>query len=296
MLDDRNFSPQRCSPARVRPFHIRRAALIAMTFAAMAWCGSPGWCGDKPPEVEKAIKRAVGYFSSSSAIADSEAGLVVYTLIAAGESPDSPLVKKLTDVVLKKCGSNYKPIQHHNYEAGVDLMALVAADREKYKPQIQQISDFLIRYQKPYGVWDYHEGESKGDTSITQYGILGLWAASRAGIQVPLRVWDDAAHWHLQTQLSGGAFSYHPLGGDPAPKHSMTVAGVGSLAVIKLMLSKVPDSEPVPAADPESKPKKNDKAFGVLERVTPQAPTDAAPAATAAPPVDLNYKIGRAHV
>lgn len=289
----REFSQQRCSPACVRPSLGRRVTLIAMTFAAVAWFGSPGWSADKPPEVVAAIKKAVGFLAASSIHSEAEAGLIAYTCLSAGESPDSPIVKKQLDVILRKCSSSYLPILHHNYEAGVDLMALVAADREKYKPQIQMIGDFLIAQQKPHGAWDYAVGNSQGDTSISQYGILGLWAAARAGVQVPTKVWDDAAQWHMRTQLQGGAFSYHPLGGEATPKHSMVVAGVGSMSIIKLMLVKSSDADPI-VPDPESKTKKSDKAFGVLERVTPQATPDTPPAATAASDANQKPKTTRA--
>ena len=291
MLNDRDLSPQRCVSDSVRPSLGRRVLLFVMVVSAVAVCDAPAWCANRPPEVEAAIQRGAKYLASSLGIQEMESGLVVYSCLAAGDSPDSPFIKKQLDVILKKVsGSTYKPTMHHNYEAGVDLMGLVAADREKYKDQIQIIADFLIREQKPHGAWDYSTGDSKGDTSITQYGVLGLWAASRAGVQVPMRVWDDAAQWHFRTQLKEGAFGYHPLGGDPAPKHSMTVAGAGTLAVIKLMLSKVPDSDPnAAAAAAEPKTKKSDKAFGVLERVNAQEPTDTPVAANAAP-VDTNYK------
>jgi hypothetical protein len=291
MFDDRCLSLRRFIPNLIRPSRGRRVLLIAMMVSAIALSASPAWCANRPPEVEAAIQRGARYLASSLGILDTEAGLVVYACLAAGESPDSPFIKKQVDVILKKCtGSTYRPTQHHNYEAGVDLMGLVAADREKYKDQIQVIADFLIKQQKPHGAWDYAEGDSKGDTSITQYGVLGLWAASRAGVQVPLRVWDEAAQWHFRTQLKEGAFAYHPLGGDPAPKHSMTVAGAGTMAVLKLMLSKIPETDPnAVSAAAEPKTKKSDKAFGVLERVNVQEPTDA-PVVTNVSPVDVNYK------
>lgn len=294
MSDDRDFSPQHCSRQSwvlngVRPLLGRRAWIFLMTVAVVAVFGSPGWCANRPPEVEQAIQRAVRYVTGSRQVADQEAGFIVYACLSAGESPDSPFIKALVDNILKKCTGAYKPLIHHNYEAGVDLMGLVAADREKYKPQIQMIADFLMREQKPYGVWDYATGDSKGDTSISQYGVLGLWAAARAGVEIPTKVWDDAAQWHMRTQLNEGAFGYHPLGGDAAAKHSMTVAGVGTLAVIKLMLSKQLEAEPsAPPPGADAKTKKSDKAFGVLERVTPQEPTDTPAAATS--PVDPNFK------
>lgn len=242
---------------------------------AMIGAGLPCFGADKPPEVLAAIRKSVGFLSTTQIVVAQEAGLVAYTLLAAGESADSPVVKAQIDNVLKKISSTYKPGVHHNYEAGVDAMALVAADREKYKTQIQAIADYLVREQRPHGGWDYAGADYSGDTSISQYGMLGLWAAQRAGYQVPPRVWDDCAQWHLRTQLKEGSFGYHPLSGDADPKHSMTVAGVGSLSIARLMLSRITPVEPESVAkDDDPKPKKNDKAFGVLERVNPTALAD----------------------
>ena len=258
--------------------------------AAMIFCGSPCWGADKPPEVLAAIRKAAAFLTTSSALIKSEErGLVVYTLISAGETSESPQVKVQVEEILKKFSSGYVPGHSHNYEAGVDAMGLVSADREKYKAQIQLIAEFLIREQKTHGAWDYPTGDSQGDTSISQYGMLGLWAAQRAGFQVPPRVWDEAAQWHLRTQLKDGAFGYHPLAGDAAAKHSMVVAGIGTLSIAKLMLSRLPQSESDNSPkDPESKPKKSDRAFGVLERVNPQAPVDQP--GTAGPAADGVFK------
>lgn len=292
MSDVRAFSPQPISIACVRLRFRPRFARCVMAIAAALLFASPSWSADWPPEVDASIQRAVGFLTSGRTIDSTEAGLVAYSFLSAKANADAPHVKAQLDSVLKKFSGVYTPGKDHNYEAGVDAMALAAADREKYKPQLEQIAEFLIRVQKSSGAWDYPVGDFGGDTSISQYGMLGLWAAARAGVTVPARVWDNAAQWHFRTQLNNGAFGYHPLGGDAAPKHSMTVAGVGSLAIAKLMLSKLPDAEPIAVADNEPKTKKSDKAFGVLERVNPQETVDAPAnnAAAAAAAADANYK------
>ena len=100
--------------------------------------------------------------TSSALIKSEERGLVVYTLISAGETSESPQVKVQVEEILKKFSSGYVPGHSHNYEAGVDAMGLVSADREKYKAQIQLIAEFLIREQKTHGAWDYPTGDSQG--------------------------------------------------------------------------------------------------------------------------------------
>ena len=297
MLDDRGFSSMRSNFDCVRSSYFPRWILPCVVAAALHWCGSPSDGADRPPEVEASIRRGVDYLTTNQAtIAPYEAGIVAYSLMSAGETPENALVKSQLELVLKKFSSTYKPGIHHNYEAGVDAMALVAADREKYKGQIQLIAEFLIREQRPHGGWDYAGNDYQGDTSISQYGMLGLWAAQRAGFQVPARVWDESAQWHIRTQLREGSFGYHPLSGDADPKHSMTVAGVGTLAIAKLMLSKLPQAEPdlsPKEKELEPKPKKNDKAFGVLERVNPTEAVNRPGTAAAVPEGVFKQKSGR---
>src|SRR5207247_2484719 len=102
--------------------------------------------------------------------------------------------------------------------------------------------NYLISAQRPGGEWDY-PNPSFGDTSITQYAILGLWEAVRSGVTVPKKVWDKAAGWHVSRQLRDGSFTYHPSDRGPdiqipgmGGTHSMTAAGTASLLVCRLHL------------------------------------------------------------
>lgn len=239
---------------------------------------------DKPPEVLEAVRKSMGFFKDNlQNIGPAEFGLVAYACLSAGESPDSPLVKPLIEKVLAKFESDgYKATQHHNYEAGVDAMALAAADKQKYRGQLQLIANYLIANQLPNGGWDYLGQDHGGDTSISQYGMLGLWAAARAGVDIPIKPLDQIASWHLKTQLKNGAWSYQPYSGDNTMKHSMTVAGIGTLGVARLLTAANPRDLEALVDEPETKTKKNEKAFGVLEKVTTtedgNQPTSAKPA------------------
>lgn len=172
--------------------------------------------------------------------------LTVYALLKAKVKPTDPVVAAtLTKLANKMTESGeYKAREHHVYEASVDLMALEAADPEKYKSHLAAIVKFLLSEQLPNGSWDYPTKNNMGDTSITQYAMLALWAAQRQGIKVPTDVWNRAADWYVKTQLKGqggGAFAYHPAASvagdlDKNPSHSMTAAGTGSLMVARLFL------------------------------------------------------------
>ena len=266
----------------------------AIAVVGFALSASLSMAAERTPEVEAAIQKGL-VFLRTKPIQDHEAGLVIYAVIAAGESPDSSLVKGLVGKILAKfTAEGYRGKGHHIYEAGIDAMGLTAANRELYQPQIQVLADFIMKDQRDHGAWDYAGAQFGGDTSISQYGMLGLWAAARAGVRVPLRVWDQSAHWHMRTHLKDGAFGYHPLGGEANPSHSMTVAGVGSLCIARIFLTD-PSQAGIDLSEldePNKAKKKDTKAFGVLEKVTP--PTENAPAEGAAGAAKIdkvdNYK------
>lgn len=284
---DRSDGRSSCRSVEARPWKCLTVFVLGVLIAGQ--CSSRVLSAEKPPEVLAAVRKALDYLQKNGQMAaPAEAGLIAYTCISAGMSPDDPFVKGFIDKVLLKCKSDgYLPEHHHNYEAGVDAMALSAADKQKYRDKIQLIANYLIKNQRTNGSWDYFGEEHGGDTSISQYGMLGLWAAARAGVEIPVRVLDQAASWHLQTQLRNGAFSYQPLGGESSVKHSMTMAGVGSLGIARLLMSRNPQELESLADEPEVKTKKNEKAFGVLERVTVKETPDQSVAAV---PTDANYK------
>jgi len=250
------------------------------------------------PRVQAALKRAVETLRRQVGALDSgEGALVTMALLKAGVPRDAPEMKSGIDKILSHMrGSNkYEPGTHHTYEAGVGLMALANADVKGYRQQIEAIAKYLISVQQPSGAWGYPNQDHVGDTSITQYGILGLWEASRSGVTVPKKVWDKAAAWHVATQRSDGSFIYHP---DDAPgasfqqgpggqgTHSMTVAGTASLYVARMHL--YPDARDVEEIKTRTGSKRRGKKFGVLEPADAK-PEEAAPKGV--DPGDPNYRI-----
>ena len=224
-------------------------------------------------QIQQAIERGKQFLLKQNKI-EAAGTLACYSLVKAGVDKQHPDIQKAVQAVRAKCESRgYFPGGHYNYEAGVDAMLLEAVDREAYLPQLEMIAQFLIARQRPHGGW-YYPNESGttteyGDTSITQYGILGLWAASRAGVEVPTDTWERAAKWLLATQNRDGGFGYHPVApsgqGQGAPELSMgtmTVAGTGSLLVVRHVLFRETDF------DDGVRPAAATRRFGVLERMT----------------------------
>lgn len=230
-------------------------------------------------QVQTAIRRAVGKLRSSLRQLEGGASAVVaMALLKSGQTPETPEIKAAIDRILVCTkDSEYKPYNFHVYEAGVSIMALANADPVKYKPQIEKIVQFLISVQQKNGSWYYANpnNDTEGDTSITQYAVLGLWEASRAGVAVPKKVWDKSAEWHIKSQNPDGSFKYHPSPGSfgfaPEGTHTMTVAGTASLYVARMYL--YPEAKDVEEVKTRGR-RRSGKKYGLLEPAVPR-PEDA---------------------
>ncbi len=111
------------------------------------------------------------------------------------------------------------------YDMSVVMIFLLEADGSKYRPQIQNLLDELMRRQSGEGAWSYlGEAEgSHGDTSQTQYVVLALWTAQKQGLIVETEKVAAACNWLLRTQSGpstdnpnvdiAGSWGYH--GDDP---------------------------------------------------------------------------------
>ena len=88
-----------------------------------------------------------------------------------------------------------------------------------------------------YGLFTYLPRESNGvDLSVSQYGVLGLWAANQYGAEVPPAYWEAMENAWLRWQQGDGGWAYF---GNPRfdAEHkkptslSITAAGVASLYI-----------------------------------------------------------------
>jgi hypothetical protein len=85
---------------------------------------------------------------------------------------------------------------------------------------------------------DKHEG---GDNSVTQYALLGLHAASRAGVEVPQDAWKRVLELYKSRQNPDGSWGYVTAGS--APSGSMTCAGAYGVALCRYHLGLGPHPE-----------------------------------------------------
>ncbi len=114
-------------------------------------------------------------------------------------------------------------------------MFLANLDATQHRAQIEAIARHILSRQNNNGSWDY-DHRSAGDTSISQYALLGLWEAENAGVQIPPSVWDRAAAWYIAAQFPDGSWNYHRDEIQWKPTVAMTAAGVGSLFICERQL------------------------------------------------------------
>lgn len=279
----------RFSP-RVSSGMVRVRAPRAIVFLIVA-----GWLAVTPSarllhaaseaEVKNSIDRGVRYLRSRLlSQSGGQMALTALALAKAGVTAEDPELKAAVARLQSTIRNGvYTPVDHQRYEAGVALMAFATLDAARFRPEIEAIARYLLEAQESHGGWYYPAGGAGigqlagatqgGDTSITQYALLGLWEAQRAGVPVSKKSWDRAAAWHLATQLRDGSFTYHPnpqVGASGT--HSMAVAGTSSLFLLRLML--YPEASDIPTAEIEdavtggaaaaAKKKRTGTKFGIL--------------------------------
>ncbi len=118
----------------------------------------------------------------------------------------------------------------------VSLKAQVYAilDDPDYRDRLNVATAWLVRTQLPTGMWGYGTRggriRGRGDNSNTQFALLGLHEAAKAGAQVPERVWQRSRQHFVNTQGHDGGWGY--TGSRQRSYGSMTAAGTASLYIV----------------------------------------------------------------
>ncbi len=188
-----------------------------------------------------AVERGIAYLRAASASEKTgETAMAALAMIKAEVPLDDPILAAcMARIDGRFNGSTYKPERDGGteiYEAAVIIMAMANFDANGRKSQIDSAAKFIASRQKANGSWDY-TGRTAGDTSISQYAILGLWEAENAGIEVNPAIWDRAAQWFLSTQSSQGSWNYHRDEPHNPETIAMTAAGTGSLLICQQQLA-----------------------------------------------------------
>lgn len=150
--------------------------------------------------------------------------LAVLALRSAGVPSDDPVIVRASEAIRRT------PNQY-TYAVSLKAQALAASDPEKYHAEIVQAAAWLCHAQLDRsGLWTYQLSPAGGDHSNSQFALLGLHEAARAGARVPEAVWQRAETSWLRSQRADGGWTYVETFG--ASTGSMTSAGVASLYIV----------------------------------------------------------------
>lgn len=158
--------------------------------------------------------------------------LSVYTLIAAGESPNEPRIAKAIEF-LKTADVR------GTYALGFrQLVWLQLPPSEETKKLVTRDTRLLLAGLRgegsAIGQWTYVVDPRAGSYSHsrTQYGVLGLWAAAKGGVEVPETAWRAVIRGLEGNRAPDGGWTYKRPGETEHPTTpGMTAAVVASLLI-----------------------------------------------------------------
>ncbi|WP_422930018.1 DUF4159 domain-containing protein [Singulisphaera sp. PoT] len=167
--------------------------------------------------------------------------LVTHALLTAGEPVDSPAVKRALEYLEK-----FPPDEvDGTYAIAMQTIVYGETDPARYAVKIAANVEWLEKNQIREGdnnpgwpgSWAHASDKTRrGDSSSTQFALLGLNAAAQAGIPVRPEVWTFARKFLTQAQKFDGGWSYYPNISTMASSASMTCAGVAGTIITGLRL------------------------------------------------------------
>src|SRR5687767_14227356 len=132
-----------------------------------------------------------------------QTALVVYAMLAAGESRQDPRLVPAIEYLKKTETTGV-------YALGLRCQIwLMLPPKPDIRAAMNRDATILLksvkRQGKGIGMYDYNTGGKNYSHSRAQYGVLGLWSAAQSGMEVPREYWkmvEDA--WVAHQDPSGG--------------------------------------------------------------------------------------------
>ena len=156
--------------------------------------------------------------------------LATYSLLAAGENPQSDPMKKamafLADAKIVGIYALGMRAQVWSYlPAGVKGKAMVNRDGKLLQNSMRNFNGEALGM-----FWYTTTVDQTYDHSVSQYGILGMWACAQNGYETPFKFWSNADTGWRKHQAKNGGWAYTGFReADTTP--SMTAAGVATLFI-----------------------------------------------------------------
>jgi hypothetical protein len=150
--------------------------------------------------------------------------LCTLALLTAGEPVDSDAVQRALTQVRSLAPEK-------TYVVALQTMVLCMAEPKKdlliIRRNVQWLEESQNQEGPKKGSWSYSPEMRGGDNSNTQFAMLALHEAERAGIPVSDRTWKLGQEYWLGVQNGDGSWDYFPL----HSTGSMTCAGITSMVI-----------------------------------------------------------------
>lgn len=236
----------------------RRVAARVCLIAAAVLAGAvtpAGAISPDSPEVRKVIDKAFAFLETVDEKRFGGKCLVALAYVKDGKDEAHPRVAEAVAACQALCAGDPAAINADIYSTGIAVIFLCDLNPTKYKYEIVKLLKSLELRQKVHGGWGYPNKDT-GDTSMTQYGVLSCWVATKAGFEVNQEVLERVADWLLRTQDPDGNWGYQgkvndsltgPLIKQDPNRLGMTAAGLGSTYIVGDLLQLF---DPPPPPDP----------------------------------------------
>jgi hypothetical protein len=154
--------------------------------------------------------------------------LVTLALLSCGEDPQSPPMVQAVKL-LKRVGEQESSKATYSVGLHASVFAVLpgAARGPELRGDLTWLETNMLPGQRS-GLYNYGS-QGQGDYSNSQYGVLGVWAAAEAGLEVPLSYWRTVENAWLRGQHADGGWGYTPR--DSISYVSMTAAALATLYI-----------------------------------------------------------------
>ncbi len=210
---------------------------LALATVLIVAIGSPVRAEITPEQVRNAIDRGVRFLlgqqrddGSWPDILDERGGvssLCALALLSSGVEPDDPRMQNALNYLRK-----IRP--ERTYTLSLQTMVFARAepdrDRDLIARNVKQLERFQLDEGPNKGAWSYpYRGGTSGDNSNSQFALLALHEAERAGVSASDRTWLLAKRYWESCQHADGSWGYTK--NDTNGTGSMTCAGITSVAI-----------------------------------------------------------------
>lgn len=164
--------------------------------------------------------------------------IATYALLASGKNPQD---EKLAAAIKFLKTADIVGVYALGMRAQVwTLLPQTAETKQLFVHDANAILHTLNTKGRAAGLWDYDDPSPNGgriDHSVSQFGVLGLWACSQGGANVDSKLWTSFDEAWKRDQHPDGGWSYDGGAEDgKASTHTMTAAGIATLFITQEFL------------------------------------------------------------